>query len=326
LAAVTSQRLIRRVCPNCRAAAADKLPPGLAARAERLGLNPALVKGVGCVQCGQTGFKGRVVVTEVLAVEADVKAMITANTPETAMRRECLSRNFLLDPVDDVACHLCEGRTSLEEVLSFLGGDAPALEVAASAVSIPVAASQPVPAPVVPPPVVAAAPVAAPAPVPPVAAPAPTAPAPAPMTPDAIPEGRQGGVASATPKKDILVVDDEESIRVLLQRILGSEGYTVRAACEGSEGLRMLTEKMPDLLITDLNMPVLDGVGLIRAVRADLRIWNVPIVILTAVSSSASQTLARQIGVDDYLIKPFDDEVLVARVGALLKRAKLRQD
>ena len=113
---------------------------------------------------------------------------------------------------------------------------------------------------------------------------------------------------------------------MLLRRILESEGYSVRAACDGSEGLRMLTERMPDLLITDLNMPVLDGVGLIRAVHADLRIWNVPIVILTAVSSTASQTLARQIGVDDYLIKPFDDEVLVARVGALLKRAKLRQD
>ncbi|MBI3552099.1 MAG: type II/IV secretion system protein [Elusimicrobia bacterium] len=270
MSAVTSQRLIRRVCAQCRQdVPASELPRDMAAAAERMGLTPKLVRGAGCVQCAQTGFRGRVVVTELLSVNQEVKSMITAGIAETEFRKRALTEGWLMTPEDDLIWHVCVGDTSIEEARRE-GGEEKAAEAS------PAAAAVAVPAP----------------------------------------------PASA---KEVMIVDDEESIRILLKRILKAEGYRVREAPNGGEAVKMLHEKIPDLLITDLQMPVLDGVGVIKAVRGDLKIWNVPIVILTAVNHASSQTLAQKIGVDDYIVKPFDEEALLARVAALLRRAELRQ-
>ncbi len=316
ISGVSSQRLVRRVCPQCKQDDPGQLPKEMAEAAERMGLKPKLIKAPGCVQCAQTGFKGRIVIAEFLSVNQDVKGMITAGVQETEFRREASKNGWLLSPEDDLIWHVCMGDTSVAEAEDQIAkATAPPSETTQSVPILPAHAptpgANPAPAP-------GAVVIQVPVPPSPIAA-AVAAPVATPLPP---------GPVAALPVngKEILIIDDEESIRILLSRILRAEGYAVRQAANGAEGVKMLREKMPDLLITDLQMPVLDGVGVIKTVRADLKIWNVPIVILTAVNNAASQALAQKIGVDDYLVKPFDEEALLARIAALLRRAHVRQE
>ncbi len=120
--------------------------------------------------------------------------------------------------------------------------------------------------------------------------------------------------------RSILVVDDEAPVRNLIRRILEAYGCAVREASEGAEGLRMFAEQAPDLVVLDLNMPVMGGLDMIQAVRSRQRFWNVPILILTAAEGAQSQELALESGADDYVSKPFEAQVLLARVRALFRR------
>src|SRR5207248_137013 len=99
------------------------LPKEMAAAAERMGLKATLAKGTGCVQCAQTGFKGRIVVAEFLSVNQDVKGMITGGVQETEFRRTCAQNNWLLSPEDDLIWHVCMGDTSVEEAEEQIAKD-----------------------------------------------------------------------------------------------------------------------------------------------------------------------------------------------------------
>lgn len=119
-------------------------------------------------------------------------------------------------------------------------------------------------------------------------------------------------------KERILVIDDDNSITSVLKRGLGYEGYTVDVANNGKEGLDMARQRLPDLVILDLMMPGIDGFEVCRRFRAvDERM---PILMLTAKDAISDQVLGLEIGADDYIVKPFVFEVLLARVRALLRR------
>jgi CheY-like chemotaxis protein len=114
----------------------------------------------------------------------------------------------------------------------------------------------------------------------------------------------------------ILVVDDESRIRKLVSGFLSRRGYRVRTAGDGQEALALLASDPPRLLITDLNMPRLDGLALIELVRAGAACPPLPIIVLSAQSESPAQALA-----DAYLVKPVDLSGLAAAVEALLPTA-----
>lgn len=122
--------------------------------------------------------------------------------------------------------------------------------------------------------------------------------------------------------KDILVIDDEEPVRKLIRRIAEANGCSVREACDGVEGLKMFEDQPPDLAILDLNMPEMDGMEVIKAIRGRLSFWNVPIMISTVLGGAESQELALDLGADDYVAKPFEPQVLLARMKALFRRAE----
>ena len=121
------------------------------------------------------------------------------------------------------------------------------------------------------------------------------------------------------PKNDgtILVVDDEPEIRKAVSASLQAQGYEVHAAADGEEALRLAAIALPDLVILDLMMPVMDGLETCRRLRA----WtDVPILVLSARSQEAQKVRALDLGADDYLTKPFGMDEMTARIRAALRR------
>jgi len=119
-------------------------------------------------------------------------------------------------------------------------------------------------------------------------------------------------------KPRILVVDDEPQLTRVLRTGLTSRGYDVRAAADGLSGFETFNDWHPDLLITDLAMPNVDGLELCRRVRA---ISQVPIIVLSAKGEEKTKVEALDIGADDFVTKPFGIDELLARVRASLRRA-----
>lgn len=124
-------------------------------------------------------------------------------------------------------------------------------------------------------------------------------------------------------KSNILVVDDDPSIVNVLKRGLTYEGYQVETAASGKQGLDLTRERPPDLMILDVMMPEIDGLEVCRRLRTEG--VDLPILMLTARDGAADQVLGLETGADDYVIKPFTFEVLLARVRALLRRAESRR-
>ena len=117
----------------------------------------------------------------------------------------------------------------------------------------------------------------------------------------------------------ILIIEDEDRIRQFLQRGLSFEGYRVDAAAEGQTGLDLFRENPPDLVLLDLMLPGMDGLEVCRRIRAAS---EVPILMLTAKETIEDRVVGLDAGADDYLVKPFAFDELVARVRALLRRAQ----
>ena len=119
--------------------------------------------------------------------------------------------------------------------------------------------------------------------------------------------------------RTILVVDDEPHIRDLVRLYMKREGFEIREAADGQEGLSLARGTSPDLIVLDLMLPKLDGWEVCREVRKDSA---VPIIMLTARDDEADKVLGLEMGADDYLTKPFSPRELVARVRAVLRRAQ----
>ena len=121
----------------------------------------------------------------------------------------------------------------------------------------------------------------------------------------------------------LLVVDDDEGLRDILSEYLSSNGFTVRAVADGMEMRQALTESYPDALILDLMLPGENGLELTKYIRNHS---NVPIIMLSARGEEIDRVIGLEVGVDDYLAKPFSPRELLARLRALLRRSKQSVD
>ena len=119
----------------------------------------------------------------------------------------------------------------------------------------------------------------------------------------------------------ILVIDDDRAINELIKVNLQLSGYTVLQAFDGIEGYALAKQEFPNLVILDVMMPNVDGYTVAQRIRQSEHIKNVPILMLTALSDIHDKGKGFDIGVDDYLVKPFDMEELKMRVKAILKRS-----
>jgi two-component system KDP operon response regulator KdpE len=116
----------------------------------------------------------------------------------------------------------------------------------------------------------------------------------------------------------VLIVDDEPQIRRVLRTTLTSQGYTVAEAKSGDEALEQIREERPDLILLDVNMPGRSGLETCREIRSS---GDVPIIMLTVRSTERDKVQALDAGADDYVVKPFGSEELMARIRAALRRS-----
>jgi two-component system, chemotaxis family, chemotaxis protein CheY len=112
----------------------------------------------------------------------------------------------------------------------------------------------------------------------------------------------------------ILTVDDSRTMRDMLRMALVEAGFNVLQAEDGVHGLEVLQSSTPDVIVTDINMPKMDGFGLIEAVRKDTRYRRVPILVLTTESDMAKKMRAKEAGATGWIVKPFEPSKLIAAI------------
>lgn len=122
------------------------------------------------------------------------------------------------------------------------------------------------------------------------------------------------------PDKKVLIVEDDASISELIKFNLEDNGYVVFVAADGKTGLDMAMKEIPDLLILDIMLPVMDGIDVANRLRNNKETKDIPILMLTAKSSEIDKIIGLEIGADDYMTKPFSVRELMARIKAVLRR------
>ena len=118
----------------------------------------------------------------------------------------------------------------------------------------------------------------------------------------------------------ILIIDDEDDIRDILKYNLEKEGFYIRLASNGEQGLKLIQQSIPDLIILDVMMPGMDGIEVCEAIRNNAEFNKILICLLTARNEDYSQIAGLNAGADDYVAKPIKPKVLVSRINALLRR------
>jgi type II secretory ATPase GspE/PulE/Tfp pilus assembly ATPase PilB-like protein/ActR/RegA family two-component response regulator len=295
LNAVVAQRLVRKLCPHCRV-------PNEPAAAERLGIPYGVARiaaavGRGCEYCKQTGYLGRVAIPEILVPDDQLRTAIR-NGAGVAEIRAAMHRSGSAS-MRETALGLVEsGVTSIEEVNRvFTNHDEGHTPVTAVVAATPTAVASPT----------------APEPAVVAAAPRPSPPRPAMMGPRLV-------SARPTASRRILVADDDRMIRLIMKMLLEKEGYKVLEAENGAVAMETARRERPDLMFVDLQMPDMDGYQVLEMVRADESLASTPVLVLTSETSSAVETKVLELGADDYVIKPFEPEVLLSRMRAAFRR------
>jgi chemosensory pili system protein ChpA (sensor histidine kinase/response regulator) len=119
----------------------------------------------------------------------------------------------------------------------------------------------------------------------------------------------------------VLVVDDSLTVRRVTQRLLSREGYRVALAKDGLDALDKLGEELPAVVLSDIEMPRMDGFDLVRNMRADARLAGLPVIMITSRIAQKHRDYAAQLGVNHYLGKPYSEDELLGLVGRYVQEA-----
>lgn len=121
---------------------------------------------------------------------------------------------------------------------------------------------------------------------------------------------------------NILTIDDSKMVRIMIGRAFKDLDCRLLEATNGQEGLEIARRDRPDLILLDYTMPVMDGLDTMTAIQADAELRSIPVIMLTAEGSKDIRLRLAQLGVRDYLVKPFKDEVLIERVRRVIPLSK----
>ena len=127
-------------------------------------------------------------------------------------------------------------------------------------------------------------------------------------------------------RKSVVVVEDEPDIVEVVSYNLRREGYTVRSKNRGDEGLNLIRNQPPDIVILDLMLPGLDGLSICQQLKSDPSTREIPIIIISAKGEESDVVIGLEMGADDYLAKPFSPRELLARIKAVLRRGTSRKE
>ncbi len=309
LRGIVAQRLMRRLCAACKQASTEPVPERVA---RFIPAGATLYRAVGCPECAMTGYQGRFSIVEILLMTPELERLIGSGG--TADRIAELGRkNGMRSLWDSGLRHVLDGGTTIDELLRVT--DVPVATEAAPA-SAPTA-PKPGRAPRA-----SGARAAPPLPAPPAGA-VPAAP-PAfdvPMDMELLDEGGvEGGAAVGDRGVCVLLVDDEDDLRRVMRDLLEREGFTVQEARDGVQALDEVDRHAPDIIVLDLNLPGLDGYGVLSHLRSRPATRDIPVIVLTAKGDEENEVKVFELGADDFLSKPFRARALAARLEAVLGR------
>jgi len=291
---ILAQRLMRRPCPSCIVA----LPPK-AETIESVGkLSPLpsdakWVAGAGCPDCRQSGYRGRLAIHEVLQVNEEIRELISRRAPDHEIRK-CARAAGMRTLLEDAILKAAQGLTTLDEVMrvAAMGDGSISRDETPKMTGVDVTSSEnEEPGPEL-----------------------------DEFRGDAPEVGRNDG--KIEDKETVLVVEDSKTIQSVLKYFLELEGYEVLLAKEGAAGLEMAKRHRPRVIVTDFNMPGMNGMTLAKELRSDPTTRSIAILMLTSEASVEREAQALSIGVDDYILKPVEPRRLAARVKAVLARSR----
>ncbi|MEO6068716.1 MAG: type II/IV secretion system protein [Gemmatimonadota bacterium] len=302
LRGVVAQRLMRRLCNTCREISTEPVPEKLR---KHIPAGAALYRANGCPECAMTGFRGRFSVVEIMPMTPELEQKIGSNAPPDQLAEA--ARNGGMKTLWECGLrHVLEGHTSVDELLRVT--------------DVPVATPRP------------SAKVATPGPR---STPSAGTASMGHATPahgnhhsssdvlDSLELVEDEGAVPPTPGtagrgRTVLVVDDEDHLRRLLCDLLEREGYRTIEARDGSEAIDRVDQHAPDIMLLDLNLPGLDGYGVLAQLRSRPDTRLLPIVVLTAKGDEDNEVRVLQAGADDFLTKPFRARALYARLEKIL--------
>ncbi|HEV2752078.1 MAG TPA: type II/IV secretion system protein [Gemmatimonadales bacterium] len=306
LRGVLAQRLMRKLCPTCKEVWMET--PGDRLK-KWVPKGTPLYRAAGCPDCAMTGYRGRFSIVEVLTVTAEVERRIASGEPAeqiaTAARRSGMKGLW-----ESGLEHVLRGESTLEELTRVV--DIPEEDEPSGPTVAPRRSSGGMPQPHV------------------------THAGPHGIAEPSVAHEMFGdhfelleGAAPprisgphGLPARKVLLVDDEDSLRKVLKDLLEREGYDVSEARDGVQALDQVDRVGPDIIVLDLNMPGLDGYGVLSHLRSRPATADIPVLVLTAKSDEDNEVRVFELGADDFLTKPFRARALSARLEAVLGRRR----
>lgn len=288
LKGVVAQRLVRRICPHCRERSVGQVPDRLLKYFPEQG---TLYRAVGCAECAMTGYRGRLAIDEVLYVTEEVERRI-AGDDSIERINEGARDGGMKSLWESAVEHVRRGETTIEELLRVLEAPSEGSSAPTPAITI-----------------------AEPAPRPSGTRPS----APVPFSGEAF-ELADAQEMQRPAAKRVLLVEDEEPLRRVMKDLLEREGFQVFEAGDGVIALDEIDRLAPDLVVLDLNLPRLDGYGVLSHLRARPATQQLPVIVLTAQGDEESEVRVFEYGASDYLTKPFRARALSARIQSLIDR------
>ncbi len=299
LRGVVAQRLMRKLCLTCKEVWMEAPPERLR---RWIPAGTPLYRAAGCPDCAMTGYRGRFSILEILTMNPELERRIAAG--EAADRvADAAKRGGMKSLWDSGLAHVTRGESTIEELTRVVdipsdesgpSEDAPAPKRGSGSA----AALQSTPAP-------EAAPVSTHFDL---------------LEETAAPVRRSG--AHGQPASKVLLVDDEDSLRKVMRDLLERDGYAVTEARDGVQALDQVDRVGPDIIVLDLNLPGLDGYGVLSHLRSRPATANIPVIVLTAKGDEDNEVRVFELGADDFLTKPFRARALSARLEAVLGRRR----
>jgi len=305
LRGVVAQRLMRKLCPTCKEVWMEAPPERLR---RWIPAGTPLYRAAGCPDCAMTGYRGRFSILEILTMNPELERRIAAG--EAADRvADAAKRGGMKSLWDSGLAHVTRGESTIEELTRVVDipsdesgpyEEATAPKRGSGSARVPggAAALQSTPAP-------EAAPVSTHFDL---------------LEETAAPVRRSG--AHGQPASKVLLVDDEDSLRKVMRDLLERDGYAVTEARDGVQALDQVDRVGPDIIVLDLNLPGLDGYGVLSHLRSRPATANIPVIVLTAKGDEDNEVRVFELGADDFLTKPFRARALSARLEAVLGRRR----
>jgi type II secretory ATPase GspE/PulE/Tfp pilus assembly ATPase PilB-like protein/CheY-like chemotaxis protein len=303
LRGVVAQRLMRRLCPACRVAMTEEISDRLK---RFIPSGVPLYSAVGCTECSMTGYRGRFSIVEVLTMSPELEKRISEGAAAEKIA-EAARAGGMRSLFASGLRHVLSGESTIEELLRVT--EPPHEEAAVAPESTPRGKPSRSNRPSAPHLVPKADHVGTPVSLE--------------FSMDLLEEPAQADVVVGGGKGQgacVLLVEDEEQLRRVMKDLLQREGYTVAEARDGIQALDEVDRHAPDVIILDLNLPGLDGYGVLAQLRSRPATREIPVMVLTAKGDEDNEVRVFELGANDFVTKPFRARSLTARLEAVLGR------